>query len=278
METQKKYDKHSPIGVFDSGLGGLTAVKEIIEQLPHEDIVFFGDTARVPYGNRSRETIIEYSRQDMRFLLAHDVKIVCIACNTVDSMARLTLEQEFDIPIIGAVSPAARKALQLTKNKKIGLIGTFATVSSGAYRKLINKLAPDCTVYSQACPLLVPLIESGRFHKGDAVVETVLRDYLLPLQAQGIDTIILGCTHYPLLYAIVKDILPGVEIVCSGSASTEYLREKLAALDLLNDSETEGKRRFYVSDAPEEFATHGSVFLGMSVREHCEKADPDIYQ
>lgn len=278
MDKTNQFDKHSPIGVFDSGLGGLTAVKEIIEQLPHEDIVFFGDTARVPYGNRSRETIIEYSRQDMRFLLSHNVKIVCIACNTVDSMARMTLEKEFDIPIIGAVGPAAKQAVRLTKNKKIGVIGTAATVSSGAYRKVITQLSPECTVYSQACPLLVPLIESGRFHKGDTVVETVLRDYLLPLQAQGIDTIILGCTHYPLLYAIVKDILPGVEIVCSGSASTASLREKLASRDLLNDSKTEGRRRFFVSDAPEEFAANGSVFLGMSVREHCEKADLDTFQ
>lgn len=269
MGPDKKY---LPVGVFDSGLGGLTTVKSVIEQLPHEDIVYFGDTARVPYGDKSKETIVEYARQDIRFLLSFGVKAVCIACNTADAMARPEMEAEFDIPIIGAVAPAAKKAVRETKNKKIGVIGTTATVLSGAYQTVVSRFDPSCTVYQKACPLLVPLVEEGRFRRGDAVVEAVLRDYLLPLAAEGIDTLVLGCTHYPLLYDVVADILPGVRIISSGFASSEALAEKLAAAGLSNDQPGEGSRRFFVSDAPEQFSAHGSLFLGMPVQAVCEKA------
>ena len=274
----KNQIKNMPIGVFDSGLGGLTVVKKIIEQLPHEDIVYVGDTARMPYGDKSREKIIEYTRQDMRFLLSKQVKAVCIACNTADSMARKTMEEEFDLPIIGSVTPAANRAVHLTKNKRIGVIGTVATIASAAYKTEIARLDPACRVFSQACPLLVPLVEAGRFHQGDSVVETVLRDYLLPLKEKEIDVIILGCTHYPLLYDIVADILPGVEIICSGYASIGPLQQRLTAMNLLNDKETKGELRFFVSDAPERFAENGSVFLGMSVRERCKKVDLEAFQ
>ena len=267
-----------PIGVFDSGLGGLTVVKKIIEQLPHEDIVYVGDTARMPYGDKSREKIIEYTRQDMRFLLSKQVKAVCIACNTADSMAKKTLEAEFDLPIIGSVAPAAKKAVDLTQNKRIGVIGTVATIASGTYKIEISQLDPVCKVFSQACPLLAPLVEAGRFQKGDSVVETVLRDYLLPLKEKEIDVIILGCTHYPLLYDIVADILPGVEIICSGYTSVDSLKRRLAAMDLLTDRTDAGEHSFFVSDAPERFAENGSVFLGMSVRERCKKVDLEAFQ
>lgn len=261
-----------PVGVFDSGLGGLTTVKSVIEQLPHENIIYFGDTARVPYGDKSKETIVEYARQDIRFLLSFGVKAICIACNTADAMARPEMEAEFSLPIIGAVAPAAGKAVRETKNKKIGVIGTTATVLSGAYKTEVNRLDPACAVFQKACPLLVPLVEEGRFRPGDAVVESVLRDYLLPLAAEGIDTLVLGCTHYPLLYDAVASILPGVNIICSGAASTEALAAKLAETGLRNDQLLPGTHRFFVSDAPERFSAHGSLFLGMPVEALCEKA------
>ena len=260
MQTKEK-----PIGVFDSGLGGLTVVKKLIEQLPNEDIVYFGDTARVPYGDRSRETILEYTRQDMAFLLSQDVKAVCIACNTADSMARTEMEKLYTLPIVGAVLPAAKTAVRVTLNRKIGVIGTHATVASGAYKNSIASLDPACTVYSVACPLLVPLVEEGRFHKGDAVTESVLADYLAPLREKGIDTIILGCTHYPLLYDMVASLLPGVFIICSGFASVDYLKNELAGRNLLNDRQTPGKTHFLVSDAPEKFAANASLFLGRPI-------------
>lgn len=264
-------EKQKPIGVFDSGLGGLTAVKKIMEYLPHEDIVYFGDTARVPYGNRSRETIVRYTRQDMEFLLSRDVKAVCIACNTADSMARREMEALFDVPIVGAVAPAAKKAAAVTRNGKIGVLGTFATVASGAYTKEIAACRPECRVFSVASPLLVPLVEAGRFRPGDAVTESVLDDYLQPLREKEIDTIILGCTHYPLLYDIVEALMPGVRIICSGFASAETLADLLTERDLRNPAQTPGKTSFFVSDAPEKFAQNGSVFLGREIAGTVEK-------
>ena len=260
-----------PIGVFDSGLGGLTVVKKIIEQLPNEDIVYLGDTARVPYGDKSRETIVAYARQDVRFLLRQGIKALCIACNTADAMTRPRLEAEFDLPIIGAVEPAARRAVQSTRNKRIGVIGTAATVKSRAYVDAIERLAPDVRVFQKPCPLLVPLVEAGRFHRGDIVVETVLHDYLQPLIDDGIDTIILGCTHYPLLYDIVADLLPGAAIICSGYASVDSLADRLRETGLLNKKNTPGEHRFFVTDAPDRFARHGAVFMGMPMREICSK-------
>ena len=277
MDTHHQIDKHSPIGVFDSGLGGLASLKALIEQFPNENTVFFGDTARVPYGDKPRDAIIEYAREDMRVLRFLEVKAVFIACNTADAIARETLESEFDLPMIGVVDPAAQEAVRLTKNKRIGVLGTAVTVTSGAYEAAVAALDPACTVFSQACPLLVPLIEAGHYRRGDAAVETVLRDYLLPLQAQNVDTVILGCTHYPLLYEIVEAILPGAAIVCSGAASMDLLRQKLAALDLLNDAPAAGVHRFYVSGAPEKFAANASVLLGTSALPQCERADPTAF-
>ena len=267
----RSVDPALPIGVFDSGLGGLTVVKKLLEQLPHEDIIYLGDTARVPYGDKSRDTIIRYTREDVRFLMGFGVKAICIACNTADSMARLQMEAEFDVPIIGAVGPAARKAVKSTKSKRIGVIGTSATVRSGAYPAVIEKLDPTCRVIQQACPLLVPLVEAGRFHRGDVVVETVLHDYLLPLMEEEIDTIILGCTHYPLLYDIVADLLPEAALICSGFASVDFLRDKLAETGTLNPQKGTGSHRFFVTDAPERFAKHGSLFLQTPVLDVCEK-------
>ena len=264
-------NKSRPIGVFDSGLGGLTVVKKLLEHLPNENIIYFGDTARVPYGDRSRETIVRYADGDIRFLLSHGVKAVCIACNTADSMARTEMEKRFDVPIIGVVEPAARMAAGLSENRKIGVIGTKATIKSGAYARVIRALAPEAEVTSVPCPLLCPLVEEGRFLPGDEVVESVLRDYLAPIKAAGADTLILGCTHYPLLYDVIEKLLPGVRLISSGFASTETLVKTLDRLDLRNPSKKPGSISFYVSDAPERFAENGGMFIGREITGKVEK-------
>lgn len=255
-----------PIGVFDSGLGGLTVVKSIIESLPQENIIYFGDTGRVPYGNRSKETLLHYVRQDMELLLSHNVKAVVIACNTADSMARKEMTELFSLPIIGVVAPAGKKAAAGTKNGRIGVIATAATVSSKAYENVIKEAAPSAQVFAKACPLLVPLVEEGRVKRGDIVTETVLREYLEPLQKEGIDTLILGCTHYPLLFDIIADIMPGVKLICSGFASTESLCETLREQNMLNTSDRHGSVSFFVSDSPDKFAANGGLFIGREIR------------
>ena len=188
-----------PIGVFDSGLGGLTAVRSLRSILPGENLVYFGDTARVPYGGRSPETILKYARQDVRFLRTFDLKAILIACGTVTSTSLEQLRRENDLPMLGVVEPSCRAALAATRNRRVGIIATQASVRSGAYERTLRALAPEVTVLQQACPLFVPLAEEGRTRPGDIVIETVAREYLAPLRGQGIDTLILGCTHYPLL-------------------------------------------------------------------------------
>lgn len=257
--------KNQPIGVFDSGLGGLTVVKSLIEQMPNEDIVYFGDTARVPYGGRSCETIQTYACQDVEFLLQYDVKAVVIACNTADSMARTLIEQRYNLPVVGVVGPAAQKAVKVTKNKKVGVIGTRATVRSGAYEKAARLFDETVRIFSRECPLLVPLVENGRFAKNDKVVQIILDEYLEPLHRENIDTLVLGCTHYPLLKEAVMQCLPGAEIICSGEASTDTLRELLTQRDLLNDSFRLGEHRYFVSDDAAGFTENAEIFLGRSL-------------
>lgn len=263
--------RERPIGVFDSGLGGLTVVKEILRHLPNENIIFFGDTGRVPYGGRSKETITQYVKDDMEFLISHGVKAVVIACNTADSMAKETVQRLYDIPIVGVVEPAAKKAAETTKNGRIGVIGTKATVKSGAYFRAITAISPKIEVFARACPLLVPLVEEGRFQKGDIVPETVLKEYLEPLKAEKIDTLILGCTHYPLLYDIVRSILPDVKIICSGPASTETLTKTLSDASLRNPCTEQGSIRYFVSDSPESFSINGSIFIGREIHSSVEQ-------
>ncbi|MBQ3518222.1 MAG: glutamate racemase [Clostridia bacterium] len=257
--------KKQPIGVFDSGLGGLTVVKSLIEQMPYEDIIYFGDTARVPYGGRSCETIQAYACQDVDFLLQYDVKAVVIACNTADAMARKLIEQRYPLPVVGVVGPAAQKAVSVSKNKKIGVICTRATVKSGAYEAAAKAVDPAVRVFTRACPLLVPLVENGRFAKEDKVVQIILDEYLEPLHREGIDTLVLGCTHYPLLKDAVAQCLPDVQIICSGEASTDTLHEMLVANDLLNDSQDAGVHRYFVSDDAAGFTENAELFLGRSL-------------
>src|SRR5271156_2261897 len=198
-------DPEHPIGVFDSGLGGLTVVKELIHHLPNERIVYFGDTARVPYGTKSGETIIRYSREIVRVLLKHKVKMVVVACNTASSLALDVLKKEFDLPILGVIEPGARKAMEVTRNKKVGIIATSSTVKSGKYAKKIVQLNKNIVVTSQACPLFVPLVEEGWFDH--AVTYQVAQQYLRDMKKNKVDTLILGCTHYPLLKGVLHNVM-----------------------------------------------------------------------
>ena len=253
-----------PIGVFDSGLGGLTAVRELRQLLPSENIIYFGDTARVPYGGRSAEILLKYARQDVRFLRSHDIKAILVACGTVSTTALPQLRQESDIPILGVVEPACRRAAAVTRNRRVGLIATAASVRSGAYQRSLRQLDPDIAVTAKACPLFVPLVENGRFRRGDVVIETVAREYLEPLRREGLDTLILGCTHYPLLTDII------------GEAAWE-LKRTLRAMDLLAPEGPAGRATLCASDQPEHFGSLASYFLGESLTRPVQPVDIDRY-
>lgn len=263
-----------PIGVFDSGLGGLTAVRELQHLLPGEDIIYFGDTGRVPYGGRSRDTIIRYARQDVAFLRTFDLKAIVIACGTVSTTALDVLTAENDIPVWGVVEPAARAAAQATRNGKVGLIGTQATIRSGAYERRIAQGASQIQVMAAACPLFVPLVENGRFRRGDIVAETVVREYLEPFRAAGVDTLVLGCTHYPLLTEIIGDYMgPEVTLIDVGRTCADAVARHLADLDALSGPGRTGESRYYVSDSAEDFSRLASVFLRRDVEESVTQVD-----
>lgn len=271
MKENEKY-----IGVFDSGIGGLTVVKSIVETMPNESIIYFGDTAHVPYGTRSKEQITEYVLDDVNFLSQFNIKAIVIACNTADSAARERVEESYrDIPVYGVVAPASKKAAEITKNKKIGVIATNATVNSGAYEKKIHSIAPDIQVISLACPLLVPLVEEGRFKTGDKVIEQVLREYLTPLKEQGIDTLVLGCTHYPLLTEVISEIMgEKVSIISSSVAAAEELKKGLLQKNILSDT-PQGKRKYFVSDDAASFEKNARVFMGDSLGGRVEQVDTE---
>lgn len=244
------------IGVFDSGLGGLTAVRRLHALMPDEDIIYFGDTGRVPYGTRGRDTIIKYARQDVAFLRQFDLKAIIIACNTVSSVALDLLGQENDIPIIGTVEPACRRAMTMTQNGKVGVIGTAATVRSGAYERYLHRADGSLTLYTKACPLFVPLVENGRVQRGDVVIETVVAEYLAPLKEAGVDTLILGCTHYPLLEGVIGDFMgPDVTLIDSGAEAANL------ASTQFDPAEGPGETRYFVSDDPDGFDQLAGLFL-----------------
>ncbi len=267
-----------PIGVFDSGLGGLTAVREIMALLPAEDIIYFGDTGRVPYGGRSRETIVKYARQDINFLMQHDIKAIVVACNTADAVARRFVQQEFRLPIFGVVEPSAKRAAQTTRLGKIGLIGTNATIASGLYEQIIREARPDAQVMALACPLLVPLVENGRISPGDVVIETVVREYLQPLRDWGCDTLVLGCTHYPLLAGIIGAFMgPEVSLINSGASAAQTVREGLGARGALAVRSRAGVSRYYVSDSPAGFSETASLFLQREIRDDVTQINIDQF-
>ncbi len=267
-----------PIGVFDSGLGGLTAVRELARLMPEEDLVYFGDTGRVPYGGRSKEILVKYARQDVAFLRTFDPKAIVIACGTVSTTALDVLQAENSIPIFGVVEPAARAAAQLTKNGRVGLIGTKASIRSGAYERALAALRPGASVTSKACPLLVPLVENGRFQPGDVVAETVVSEYLTPVKAAGADTLILGCTHYPLMKPVIGAHMgPGVSLVDVGEQCARWVKKQLEWDGLRNERPGAGRHRYYVSDSVEDFSALASVFLGEDVAGEVEQIDITAY-
>ena len=256
-----------PIGVFDSGSGGLTAVREIRSILPFENIIYFGDTSRVPYGGRSAEILLRYARQDVHFLRSFDVKALLVACGTVSTNALPVLAAENDIPVLGVA----------TRNKRVGLIATAASVRSGAYERCLAALDGAIQVYVKACPLFVPLVENGRFRPGDPVIETVAREYLEPLRATGIDTLILGCTHYPLLTEIIADIMgPGVTLIDSGAAAARVLRQTLSDRGALAQRD-HGTLTLYASDQPEDFGTLAGQFLRRPLESAVQHVDIERY-
>lgn len=267
-----------PIGVFDSGLGGLTALRSLQQILPEEQLIYFGDTARLPYGGRARETILKYSRQDVRFLRTFDLKAILIACGTVSTTSLATLQQENPLPIVGVVEPTCRRAVAMTRNKKIGMIATLASVRSGAYEAQLAALDPTVEVTVLPCPLFVPLVENGRIHPGDTVIETVAREYLAPMLDAGVDTLILGCTHYPLLTDIIAAICgAGVTLVSAGEESAFELKRLLTASDLRCQPQRGGGAEFYVSDRVEDFERIASLFLQQDLRHAARRIDIDQY-
>lgn len=267
-----------PIGVFDSGLGGLTAVKRLMEVLPHEDIIYLGDTGRVPYGGRSKETIIKYARQDIAFLRQFDIKAIVVACGTVSTTALDVIAGDYPLPIFGVVEAAAHRAAQATKNGKIGLIGTAASIKSGAYTRKIQKLLPEAEVIGRACPLFVPLVENGRTAPGDVVIETVAREYLEPMIGAGVDTLILGCTHYPLLKDVIAGIMgSGVTLVSSGDEAAGFVAKRLSADGQLCNRSAPGTYSYYVSDSTEDFAPLASRFLEKDVEGHVAQISLDSF-
>jgi len=259
------------IGVFDSGVGGLTVAKELIRQMPHENIVYFGDTARVPYGIKSRETVIRFSIENILFLLKQDVKLICVACNTASSFALPVIKNHFRVPIVGVITPGVREAVYASRNKRIGVIGTKGTIKSLTYEKEIKQLDAQVKVTAVACPLFVPFVEEG-WLEGE-VVESVARNYLQPLKNAGVDTVILGCTHYPLLKPVIQEVLgKQVTLIDSAKQVAFEVKKILASEDMLNQpsknkSISAGKHKFYVSDNPEWFSGLAERFMGRPLKD-----------
>lgn len=253
----------APIGVFDSGLGGMTAVRALTALLPHEDIVYFGDTGRVPYGSRSRETICRYAKQDEDFLLSKGVKLIIAACGTVSSVAAEE-SAALPVPFIGVVEPSAQAAAKASRNGRVGVIGTAATVASQSFPRALARINPALSVFSESCPLFVPLVEEGWISSDDPVAVAAARRYLQPLKEQNIDTLILGCTHFPLLSGIISQVMgDSVVLIDTGHAAAEAARAYLAEQDLLNPSG--GECSFFVSDRPAGFSRLAGLFLGKEI-------------
>ncbi|MBC8536670.1 glutamate racemase [Feifania hominis] len=268
-----------PIGIFDSGLGGLTAVREIMRVLPGENLVYFGDTGRVPYGTRSRETIIKYTRCDLNFLMTYNIKAAVVACGTASSIALPVVRGEFPVPMVGVIDCAARAARDATRNGRIGVIGTPATIKSDAYRRALHALDPALQVVSNPCALLVPLVEDGRFARGDTVAQLLVREYLAPLLERGIDTLILGCTHYPLLTDVFRDVCgPDVALISPGATAAADTKALLLEQGLLNTSGRRRQSSYFVSDNTVGFARSAEMFLGCPLEGELTRIEIEKYE
>ncbi len=264
---------HRPIGVFDSGIGGLSILNEILEQLPGEDIVYLGDTARVPYGSRSQETVTQYSREASHFLANKGIKALVIACNTASALALPTLmeDKDLDIPIFGVILPGARAAAKLTKSKVVGVIGTEATVRSQAYQRQVRLLVRDAEIIGIGCPLFVPIIEEG--WQNSEVAMLTAQEYLSGFDQHKIDTLILGCTHYPALRSTIQRVMgPEVKLVNPAYETAKEVKQVLRAQNMLSDRWEGGQVTYYVTDSPDRFQRVGGFLLNDDIH-HAEKVD-----
>jgi glutamate racemase len=254
--TRKK-----PIGVFDSGIGGLTVVRALLQKLPHENIVYFGDTARVPYGSKSAQVVREYTEDIAKFLISKDVKMVVVACNTVSAVALDVVQKLARVPVVGVIVPGAGAAAAATKKKRIGVIGTAGTIASNAYSNALQLIDPALQVHSRACPLFVPLVEEGWLDH--AATEMIAKEYLFPLMTEKIDTLVLGCTHYPLLKEVIAKVTKGMAtLIDSGEATAVCVADVLREHDIVNPSKEHPNVQFFVSDTPNRFTDIGERFLG----------------
>ncbi|HEX6309824.1 MAG TPA: glutamate racemase [Longimicrobiales bacterium] len=254
-----------PIGVFDSGIGGLTVMRELIRRLPNESITYFGDTARVPYGPKSPPTVLRYSEEAARFLLSRDVKMIVIACNTATAHAADTLSQLHSVPVVGVIEPGARAAVEATVSARVGVIGTAGTIASGAYDLAVRRRLPEARVYAQPCPLFVPLVEEGWYDHPAA--RLIAGEYLRPLHEMDVDVLILGCTHYPLLRRLIADVMgPAVGLVDSAAETAREVAEVLDAQDLRRTVTQPPAYAFAASDSPLRFRDVGRTFVGELIR------------
>lgn len=252
------------IGVFDSGVGGLTVVKELQHQLPSEDIIYFGDTARVPYGTKSNSTIIKFSIENILFLLKFNVKMIVVACHTSSSVALPVIRRHFKIPILGVINPGAKEAVLLTRNSRLGIIGTKATISSGAYEKEIKELMPQAKVFTESCPLFVPLAEEGWIN--ESITLDIARKYLSCFNKSKIDTLILGCTHYPLLRNVIQVAVGDkVKLVDPAYYTAKEAKNILVTRGIEGNRKRTGRSQFFVSDEPKKFSFLGEKFLGRKI-------------
>jgi len=265
------------IGVFDSGLGGLTAVREMLRILPNENIIYFGDTGRVPYGSKSNDTISKYAMQDARFLKKMGVKMIIAACGTVSSVAP-DLSNALGVPYTGVVYPTCYTAVHTTATGRIGVIGTAATIASHSYKNRIQAKHPEFTVIEQACPLLAPMVENGLTDPDDEIVQLVLRRYLKEVKENGVDTLILGCTHYPLLAeAIGREMGDGVTLIDSGKETAMYTKKILTEQNLLRTDTSPAQQRYYVSDTPSDFEKFAGIFLRRNIEQQVQQIHIEEY-
>ncbi len=256
------------IGVFDSGLGGLTAVKALNKLLPNEDIVYFGDNARAPYGSRSKETIIKYATQDMEFLLEMNVKAVVVACGTVSSTAIDILRKRTSLPIIGVIEPAAKKAVELTRNKKVAVLATNATISSHAFSRKVSELDANIFCIEKACPLFAPLVENGYIDKDNVALNAIISDYLESVIPHGADTYVLGCTHFPIIKDPIQLCVGDARLIDSGEEISYAVQNLMLENGISADRDRIGHNKFYVSENPDGFSAIANVFMNKNIHEY----------
>lgn len=252
-----------PIGVFDSGIGGLTVYRALKLRMPRERVIYLGDTARLPYGSKSKATIIRFSEENANLLLGHQVKMIVVACNSSSSYAMPSLQAKLDVPVIGVIEPGA-EAAAVASSERVGVIGTSATIMSGAYEAAIRRRNPKLNIISRDCPLFVPLVEEG--WRDHPVTRLVVEEYLLPLREQGIDSLVLGCTHYPVLSDVIGQVMgEGVQLIDSGVTTAAQVKAILERLGWLNEMDPDGEDAFFVTDFPERFQRVGEIFLNHEI-------------